>query len=371
MKKISYSRFIWLLVVAVLGACSDDNDPATPTLSVPATYESANFDANVTAERTVRTELAQLRTDLNAIEAAAIDSIFSNGPITFPSNLQAVTLGTYASRVSAWLTEVRNAANSGLPFDLENAPSGEGGILGTRLLDENGMEYEQLIDKGLQGAALYNHALTVINNATLSANDIDKLVEIFGAHPTFPGDDSDPNFPDDFAAEYAERRSNNTAGTGLYYDIRNNLIIAKAALEEGSTFQTVTDSVLNEFKLNWEKSNFATVIYYCNDAQSKLASAAQEADSVAQRTLLGNALHSYSEAVGFTFGWLELSDKQITDTQILDILAFLLVDPDAAPDSYQFTNDASLLTNFDSAIDLIQSVYGFSEAEVNGFFVNN
>ena len=353
----------------LMSSCSDDD--TQPTLEVPDTYTSANFDNNVTAERTVRTELGTLTSAANEVESNAKNGNFNSSAITFPANLEAVTNDSYATLMQSWLTEIVKAANSGVAFDLENAPTGDGGLLGSRLLEENGLELEQMLDKGSFGAALYNHALSLVNSSNITEATIDQLVEIFGAHPSFPGDDSDPDHPDAFSAEYAERRSNNDNRTGLYYDIEANLITAKAAAAQGNTFATERDAALSDFLLNWEKTNFATVIYYCNDAKGKIVSANNETDPAEKTNLLGNALHSYAEAVAFAYGWLGLSQKQITDAEITEILTLLLATPGQTPESYKFAKDASLLTNFDQAIDKVQDVYGFTESEVSGFFINN
>lgn len=360
MKKIT---FIHTLVVSLLAsfvfqACTKD-DAATPTLQVPTSYTSANFDANVTAERTVKTELGELTTELNSIESNAAQSVTVTGA-TYPSNLKAVTLPSYATKIDTWLAEVVKAANSGTTFQNPGAngtPTGDGGILGSRLLDENGLELEQMIQKGSFGAALYNHALSVMSG-TLTAASTDKLIEIFGTDVTF-----DPEKAAN-AASYAKRRSDNTNKTGFLYNIQASLIKAKAAIEGGSAFDTDRDAALADFKLNWEKSNFATVIYYCNSAKTKLQTAATDADR-------GSALHSYAEGVAFAAGWLGIADKKITDDQIKEILTNLLAADGQTPQSYKFLNDASLLSNLDAVITLIKGVYGFSDTEVTGFYTSN
>lgn len=327
-------------------------------MQIPTSYTSANFDANVTAERTVKTELGDLTTAINAAESnAGTDTV---GAITYPSNLKAVTMASYATKIESWLGEIVKAANSREAFKNpgdDGTPSGDGGKLGSRLLDENGLELEQMVQKGSFGAALYNHALSVMSG-TLTAASTDKLIEIFGTEITFdPGKVSN-------AASYAKRRSDNTNKTGFLYNIQASLIKAKAAIEGGSAFDTDRDAALADFKLNWEKSNFATVIYYCNSAKTKLQVATTDDDR-------GSALHSYAEGVAFAAGWLGIADKKITDAQINEILASLLAVSGQTPESYKFLNDASLLTNLDAVITLIKGVYGFTDAEVTGFYTNN
>lgn len=350
--------FILTMFVSIVSSCQDEEDEAIPALTIPTTYTSTDFEANVTAERTVRTELGTLTSALNDAEGNA--GMTTVDAITYPATLRSVTLSSYASKTDTWLEELVKAANNGTFINpgLGGTPSGDGGLLGTRLLDENGLELEQMIQKGAFGAALYNHALTVIDG-TLDATTTDKLIEVFGTDVTF--DVSEVTN----AATYARRRSDLTAQTGFFFDMRNNLLTAQAAIAGGSVYNTQRDQALNDFKLNWEKSNFATVIFYCNAAKEQLAAAGSDA------SLQGNAMHAYAEGVAFVAGWKGLSDKQITDGQIDEILDKLLASDGATPTSFEFLNNAELLDNLDEVITLIQGVYGFTDAEVSSFYVNN
>ncbi|HAS39550.1 MAG TPA: hypothetical protein DCS93_03685 [Microscillaceae bacterium] len=358
MNKINFIRTFVLLLSAsfVFQACTKDED-TNPTLQLPTSYTSADFATNVTAETTVRTEIGTLTSEINTAESNAGTTTVA--AIAYPSNLKAVTLPSYATKVETWLGEIVKAANSGTAFmnPGTGTPTGDGGKLGSRLLDENGLELEQMVQKGSFGAALYNHALTVING-TLTAASTDKLIEILGTDITF-----DPEKVTN-AATYVRRRSDITNSKGFLFDMRDNLIKAKAAIEGGSAFDTDRDAALAEFKLNWEKSNFATVIYYCNNAKTKLQSATTDAER-------GDALHSYAEGVAFAAGWLGISDKKITDAQIEEILTNLLAPSTGTPTSYKFLNDATLLANFDATITLIKGIYGFTDTEVTGFYTNN
>lgn len=360
MKKATLIQtLLLLLIVSVFFQSCDDNGdetvPVVPELVVPTTYSSADFDANVTFEDSIRNELGSLTSDLNSAESDA--GMSSVSAITYPSKLKTVTNTTYATKIDAWLVELVKAANSGVAFDPTTAPTGDGGLYGTRLLDENGLELEQMIEKGSFGAALYNHALTIINGELTSAST-DKLIEIFGTDVTFDVTTTTQ------AATYARRRSDLDAKTGLFFDMRDNLLTAKAAIEGGDLFVVLRDQALADFKLNWEKSNFATVIFYCNATKEQLRAANTDEDR-------GNAMHAYAEGVAFAAGWKGLSDKTITDDQIDEILTKLLAQDGQTPTSYQFINDANLLTNLDETIELIQEIYGFTDTEVASFYVNN
>lgn len=345
--------------LSLLVGCGDNDDPL-PALQIPPEYTSTSFESNVTAEATVTSELSTLTSAVNEAEANAQSTTVD--PISFPSTLASVTNPTYKAYVDEWLVELVKAANS--PAGFQNPGSGtpaideDGGLLGSRLLDENGLELEQMIEKGLFSAALYNHAVNVIEGDLTSAS-IDQLVQVFGTDPSF-----DPNDVS-HAATYAKRRSFNGTQTGLFYDMKLNLITAKAAIEAGDAYNSARDEALAEFKLNWEKAMFSTVIYYCNATKTGLQSAGDD------DAALGTAMHAYAEGVAFAAGFRGIADKQITDAQIDEILSLLLAPAGETPESYKFLNDATLLGNFDQVIDKVQDIYGFTDQEVTDFYVND
>lgn len=356
-----------LLLAFVVVSCDDDDDDPDPTLTIPSSYVSASFDANVTAENAVVNELSTMTSAANAAERDAQTTTIA--AIPYPGTLSSVTLPAYRSLIEGWLVELVSAANS--PTGFQNPGSGtpaageEGGKLGSRLLDENGLELEQMVQKGSFGSALYNHALTVINGDLSSSAAIDKLVEVHGTDINFDVTNTTA------AATYSRRRSDLTAQTGFFFDIKTALITAKAAIDSDGDFTTERDQALADYLSAWEKSNFATVIYYCNSTKNQLQDAAQLQDGPDKDAAFGNAMHAYAEGVAFAHGFRGISQKQITDAQIDQILANLLAPAGQTPTSYQFINDAGLIANLDQTITLIQGIYGFTDAEVTGFFVNN
>ncbi|MEL6864572.1 MAG: hypothetical protein AAFP19_09140 [Bacteroidota bacterium] len=358
--------YLIVLIALVVVGCDDDED-STPMLDIPTSYVSTSFDANVTAENTVIDELSAMTSAANDAETNAQSSTVA--AITYPSTLSSVTVSTYRTQIEGWLEELVKAANSTTGFQNpgSDAPAADedGGLLGSRLLDENGLELEQMVQKGSFGSALYNHALTVVNGDLSSSSAIDKLVEIHGADIAFDPSNTTA------AATYSRRRSDLTAETGFFFSIRDNLIRAKAAIEGGSDFDDIRDEALQEYLSDWEKSNYATVIYYSNAAKTKLQEAAGLADGEDKDKALGDAMHSYAEGVAFANGFRGVSEKTITDAQIDSILDLLLAPNGQTPASYRFLNEAALLSNFDQVIDEVQAIYGFTDAEVTSFFVNN
>lgn len=346
----------------VFASCNvTDTDNHDHNLNVPTDYTSANFDSNASDELALVTELSDLATASNDAEANAQNTTVAE--INLGTNLANATVTEYKALVNSWLLELVKAANDDDSFQLpgngEVPVSGEeGGLAGSRLLDENGLELEQMLDKGMYGAALYNHAVALIEAGNLTANDIDKLVAVFGTDASWSADDAGQS------AKYAQKRSDNENMTGFFYDMKTNLLTAKAAIDAGSEHDSDRDEALAAFLLNWEKSNFATVINYCNGAKTKL----QDASAPITMDEFGSAMHSYSEAVGFAHGFRGVSNKMITDAQIDGILTLLLAEHGETPESYRFANEVSLISNLDQAISDIQAIYGFSDAEVLSFY---
>ncbi len=360
--KLKITPFFFMMAFVIV-SCGDDDDDSTPLLDIPTAYISDAYVANVVAESTVITELATMTSAANDAESNA-QGATDVAAISYPATLSSVTLPSYQELVEDWLVELVNSANDddgfqnpglgGTPADGE-----EGGLLGSRLLDENGLELEQMVQKGSFGAALYNHALTVIGGDLSNSSAVDKLVEIHGTGPDFDPSETTA------AATYSRRRSNQTTQMGAFYDIRTALITAKAAIEGGSAFNTERDQALADYLLAWEESNFATVIYYCNATITQLQTAGDDEGA------LGNAMHAYAEGVGFAHGFKGLANKQISDAQIDQILTLLKAPEGQVPESYQFLNDATLLEDLQDIIDLVQSIYDFTDAEVTSFFVND
>ncbi|MEM6717734.1 MAG: hypothetical protein AAF611_00320 [Bacteroidota bacterium] len=375
-----------ILTFSILGlifaSCSNDDDAVVtppPTLTIPTTYTSANFNTNAATEIGVVADLNALTSLTNAAESDA--QMNTVNAIAFPSSVQSVTLSSYATLMQGWLVEIVNAANSTDGFQnpgLGGTPAvgQEGGLLGDRLLDENGLELEQMLQKGVFGAGLYNHAITVVNNIKngvsgfTDSGAVDRLVAIFGATPAFDA-------ASDEASQYAERRSNHTNQTGFFYDIQLNLRTAQAAMEAGSTFDTERNAALDEFLMNWEKSNYATVIFYCratinllNEA-SLLAPGETNSDGETKEEILGDAMHAYAEGVAFAHGFRGISNKIITDSEIDGILAALLAPAGQTPTSFEFLNVTDYETTLSQVEQNIQAIYGFTNDEVSDFYTNN
>ena len=361
------TSFGLLLVIALaLAACDKGKSP----LNIPANYDGAAFAAN-TAEQT------SLRNALSSLSAEMKKSRTPGFVLDFPIVSQWYNFGApplasastsyFKNKVEGtdgWLKELTKASGNTYQPGL---PQGEGGVYDAYLFDENGLDLEQVIEKGLYGAAFYHHAVQLMQGNRSPAT-ADQLVAIFGAHPDFPNTDNADKAanPDRFMAQYAARRDKND-GRGLYSQLKNDFLKLQAALQAGAAYQEEQQEAIRSIQNNWEKVNFATVINYCHTTISKLsATNPSDADKA-------SAMHAYAEAVGFVHGWrtLPTAYRAINDTQIDEILVLLNAPYDSTPTSYRFLTDpVNELPKLSQLIEKLKNLYGFSSQEIEDFKEN-
>jgi hypothetical protein len=358
-----------LLLVLTFLSCKDSGDN-TPPLSIPANYDASTFTANTTTEDAVRTQLESLVNEAKkgrVVGAILTYSTLSSLYNTGNPNLKSITTNYYAGRLDGagnWLDEMAKASGTGYT---PGVTAGQGGTFGGYLFDENGLEMEQILDKGLFGAALYNHAVTLMQGNITPAT-ADQLVRIYGAHPDFPNTPTAAKAtnPDKFMANYAARRDKND-GKGLYSQMKGHFLQLQAAVKAGDDYNKERDEALANIRLTWEKINAGTIINYCHSVISTMsATNPTDADKA-------KALHAYGECVGFTHGWRTITQdyKRITDAEIDNILTLLNAPYNGTPTSYKFvTEPVSELPKLTQVITLLKAKYGFTDQEIEDFKKN-
>lgn len=361
--------------VLFLSACTKDDEPeaitpATPTLQVPSSYSSANYDAHTETQYAVRSQLAALGSYMKSAEDVNVtldeNQLFTLYNAGAPS-LKDLT-PTYYDGIIEDLLFPEIASSSGNAYDPANgATAEEGGVFGNRLLNRRAKESLQEVEKGLFEAAMYNH-LVDLTMGELTVETVDQMIATFGAHPNFPNTNTAANTdtPDQFIALYAARRDKND-GTGFYTKTRDQFIRLKAAIEAGSAFNNERDNAIAQIKLNIEKAVMATAIYYGHGATSKLTS------SNPSETVLSGALHDLGEAVGFVHGWRDVPQEHrtITNAQIDEVLELLLAPAGTESTMYLFITDTfNTVPNILAYQEILQNIYGFSEAEMEDFKQN-
>ncbi len=366
LKNTSFLSFLLLFSAFVVVSCEKDADP----LVVASNYDGSAYVANTNTQFAVRSSLEALTTEIKKGRTAGAILQFStlSGLYTAGTpSLKSITTTYYDGRVDGsgnFLNELANASGTGYT---PGVTAGQGGTFGGYLFDENGLEMEQMVEKGLFGAALYNHAVGLIQGTVTEAT-IDQLLAIYGAHPDFSNTPTAAKAtnPDKFMANYAARRDKND-GAGLYSQTKNEFLKAQSAVKAGADYNTERDEALLAIRNNWEKVNFATVINYCHSVISTM-SGTNPTD--AQKA---SALHAYGECVGFVHGWRTIPQdyKLITDAEIDEILVLLNAPYNGVPTSYTFITDPlNQLPKLTQIIQKLQTKYQFTNQEIEDFKKN-
>ncbi|GAB3908007.1 hypothetical protein GCM10028803_42810 [Larkinella knui] len=373
MRKMYQIRRLALVIVTgftvILASCKEESDAdLKPSLSIPRVYDSLGYRFNseplqplVQQFTTLVDEAKKGRQRGVYVSEESLNSAFTQGSFS----LLSITTPYYISRLQAqnngYFAELSKASGGSFyPFDR----SWEGGVFGSYLFDEYGLEMEQMIEKGLYGAALYNYAMS-LTNGTFTEATADQILFLYGASPMFYNSDNRTFYqnPDRLMAAYAARRDD-ASGTGLYSQTRLAFITLQAALKGGEDYVTYRDDALAAIKLNWEKANAATVINSLHMSISTLNSTSQGDQERSE------VMHLISEAAGFLHGWrtIDAKNKKITDAQIDEILALLNVPYDRSAAVYRFvTNTQTELPKLMEAVGKIQGIYGFTNEEVENF----
>jgi hypothetical protein len=359
--------FVLTIVAALVFTSCDKNENQDPTITIPTSYIDNNYATNAQTEIAVRTHMAAVATKAKTVRTAGTSvtrqeliDLYNYGS---PS-VQSVITDYFDNALLApnGYFQIIEDASAGATYT-PGTPQGQGGFFEGRVFDENGIEPDEVIDKGMYASVLYNYATNYMNSSIQPA-DVDKIIALFGANPTFPNSGStNVSQPDLMMANYAARRDKND-GNGIYTDFKKAAIALRAYIIGGSSFISERDKELINLKKSWEQASAATVINYCHAATSKFTlSTPTNAD-------IASGLHAYSEGVGFVWGWKTIAQehKIITDAQIDEILVLLNAPADATPTSYTFVTDAvNQVPKLQTVISKLQSIYSFSNQDIEDF----
>ena len=354
-----------LAALVLIGCCSSCDILSVPPLSIPNEYPGSNFETLASEELSIisgmndlKETLVDARDENNSFTVDELGQLFLAGS---PS-LSSYTNDPFRSSIDNWLIEV--AAASGNSFDLNQAPQGNGGVDEGYLLNGEGQDPGALILNGLHTAMLYYNAIR-LSYAQVDTALADKLLAIYGAHPDMPNsynDDQHSN-PDQFLAAMAAARDENN-GAGYYSTIQQGLIQLKAASAFPFDYAFEIDEARQNIRFTLELVLASTVVYELQNALELLEqSSPSDAD-------LAEAVHRISNATGIMAGFrlLPAGYRLITDPQAESVLEELLSEPGEVSTIYEFiTNPDDGVDKLEDAIDLIQFVYGFSDAELIAF----
>jgi hypothetical protein len=369
MKKQYLLLFMIAFATSFVACKKDETSTENKSLVIPSAYDSTNFIWNLGDLISFRqnfdamvNEAKKGRVSGQTVSGVAIQNAFQAGDLSIAAVTNSVFSGKlFGSNNDGWFNKIEQV--SGKTYHVDSA-NNTGGTFGGYLFDENGFEPEQIIEKGLFGAALANYAQTLLKSPGLAEVDQALYVLGFTTHFVNSSDAKHGSAADKYLAVYVARRDKND-GNGLYSNTRFNFIKLQAALKAGETYQNEKNEAIAAILLNMEKANFATVVNYCH---TSIANLSQTTLTDAQKA---NTLHAIGECIGFTMGYKGLVNNKITDAQIDEILTLLNAPATGGGKPALFITDrVNQIQKLELIINKIQQIYAFSDSDVNDFKKN-
>ena len=367
MKKQSLLLIIMAFAMVFTACKKEETNTGKSALTIPSAYDSTNFIANLGDLISFRNHFDAMVNEAKKGRVTGQNASATNMANSFKAgtiSIESFTNPAFASLLlgeNAWFKELEKA--SGTTYHVDSS-SVQGGTFGGYLFDENGFEPEQIIEKGLFGAALVNHAHSLLKSPRLA--EVDQALYILGLTPHFVNSNAAKygSASDKYLAVYAARRDKNE-GNGLYGNTRYNFIKLQAALKAGEAYQVEKNEAIAAIISNMEKANFATIINYCH---TSIAHLSQTTLTDAQKAA---TLHAIGECIGFTMGYKGLLNKKITDTQIDEILTLLNAPTTGGGKPALFITDrVNQIQKLQLIISNLQQIYSFTDAEVEDFKKN-
>ncbi len=334
MNTLSKCFFVISLASLSLFSCKKETvEPTTtttanpsPTYTVPGTYNFTNVNYTGQTQRLdMLTEMKSYMNTGNTKGTALIEfklkSMYNNtnGPFTGPGlntsgkdikskvfSLDQSLFETYISNLVAASQSSLNGANGTAGVVVSSTDAGK-----KYLCDENGVEWTQVIEKGLMGALMYYQSVAVYLDESKIGNSVDNANVVAGQGTAMEHawDEAFGYFgvPFDFPS--------NTSGIrfwGKYCNDRNTLMssndkIMKAFIKGRAAISakdyTTRDEQVKIIRSAWEEVIAATIISYVNATKTKITD-----DAIRN--------HNLSEIKGFLMNLKYNPEKKISNSQL-------------------------------------------------------
>ncbi len=350
----------FLALLFTIASC--EKKETIPELTIPDSYDGSSFASYAAQEIALISNLNNLIAVLNSGNSGEPVNVrdLALGFSTNSPSVKSATNTYFASLLegtNGYFDRLSKASGKG--YVPTGPPQGSGGVYGGFLFDSTGIEPAALIGRGLLGAALYRHALNLyiqnpnINNPATA----DQLLGVYGANPSFPNSPTAAR-ADQAVAALAARYDKND-GNGLYSKLKQNFIKLQAAYKAGGSYNQQRDQAFSDILTLWEKAQAAAAIHACHEVVSLMSAPSPSPLEKA------NALHRYSECIGFLLGYKTISNKTITDTRLDELLALLNFQPQGPKAAYKIVTDpARELANVREVIARLKETYRFSDQEI-------
>ena len=329
---IKSQTYILLTLIGILfiSSCKDDDEPVDNSYIIPTTYNFENVSYDGQTQRL--SMFTEFKTYMNSANSSGT-TLDVNRLVAMYSNdaANAQWQGTYeASKQMRGKTfEPVQSVFDGLISDLATASqsteAGLNGIAGVvqsndgaknYLLNENGLELGQVIEKGLMGALLYYQSTGVymesgrmdVDNEVITAGEgtdmehhWDEAFGYFGVPTDFPTNTDNVAFWGDYC-------NDRDALIGTNKTIMDAFLKGRAAISNKDL--DARDEAIQTVREGWEMVVVGTALHYLNSGLNNF-------DDMALRA------HALSEAIGFVYSLQFNPIKKITNAQVEEILILI------------------------------------------------
>lgn len=322
MKKI----ILPLLAIAVLTGCKEKEEDDGYT--VPSTYNFENVSYSGQTDRldmlkALTSYVKTGHTENTSLDAQTMKDMYANENNAFSdADLNSSSRNLKKKTYDVNQTEIEDLFDSIAKYSGQTGGAdGQAGLITgagrTILVDANGKEYSQLIDKGLMGSCFYYQGTSVYLSDVKIGDAVDNTIVVDGE-----GTDKEHHFdeafgyfgvPTDFPTnldgirfwgKYCNGRDA-FAGTN---EIMTYFIKGRAAISNSN--KADQDAAVAKIKMYWEKAAAATAIHYLNDGVAEFSDDAERC-------------HVLTEAYAFIAALAFNAEGSITPADVTEVLNLL------------------------------------------------
>jgi hypothetical protein len=356
------SAFLSLLVVSLFTSSCDDEQSDT-SYTIPETYAFDNVDYDGQLQRLsqlqeMKSYLVTAELEGASLDADRLKAMFANDAATAGwsrtySDSKQLKNKTFENQ-RAWFEDLMDRVAEASNSAANAAEEGTAGVAvsndGTKryLLDANGVELTQLIEKGLMGACFYYQATAVyfgdgkmnVDNTDVTPGEgtemehhWDEAFGYFGVPTDFP-------VSTDGVVFWGKYSNGRDGLLGTNETMMDGFIKGRAAISNDDL--ETRDQAIEEVRDAWEIVSAATAVHYIN-------SALDNPNDVARRH------HALSEAIAFVYSLQFNPAKTVTNAQVEQLIADLAGSATVADmNLYQVTDD-----DLKGVRDALSATFGF------------
>lgn len=344
------SLFTFLIASSLFLASCDNTEEVDKQYEIPTTYTFDNVNYSGQSERIKMldslSKLMRTGREGSKVAYADLEAVYKNTSGTLFGSSKQLFDKTYAADQQSFLDMLQALSDiSGLE---EAGSEGQAGVDGAYLFDENGVELEQVIIKGLMGAILYYQATTVYLSVDKMGVDNTEIVPGNGTAMEHHWDESfgywavPTDFPTNlegikFFGNYSNQRNELL---GCNQKLMDAYLKGRAAISNKD--MVARDEAIVEVKAQWENIVAASAIHYINESLANIANRPARN-------------HQWSEGLGFLKSLKYNEDRKISLSKLDELIALYGNSPDALevndPNLNTVKNELSTIYGFDSIKD--------------------